>query len=134
MLHFAVIGALLFFGYEQMNPSPGSSERIVVTRALVDDLARQHQQRWSRPPTEPELAGLVDAYVRDEILYREGVSKRPKIRLWPVAAHVSTLPLGNRMHARRAPLAGRLEHAAHLVELGEQRVASSVGRICFSIR
>jgi len=31
MLHFAVIGALLFFGYEQMNPSPGSSERIVVT-------------------------------------------------------------------------------------------------------
>ena len=74
MLHFAVIGALLFFGYEQMNPSPGSSERIVVTRALVDDLARQHQQRWSRPPTEPELTGLVDAYVRDEILYREGVT------------------------------------------------------------
>jgi hypothetical protein len=74
MLHFALIGALLFFAYERMNPSQGSSERIVVTRALVDDLARQHQQRWSRAPSEQELAGLVDAYVRDEILYREGVA------------------------------------------------------------
>lgn len=73
MLHFALIGALLFFAYERMNPSQGSSERIVVTRALVDDLARQHQQRWSRPASEQELAGLVDAHVRNEILYREGV-------------------------------------------------------------
>ena len=74
MLHFALIGALLFFAYERMNPGQGSGERIVVTQALVDDLARQHQQRWSRPASEQELARLVDAYVRDEILYREGVA------------------------------------------------------------
>jgi hypothetical protein len=74
MLHFALIGALLFFAYDRLNPGQGAGERIVITQALVDDLSRQHQQRWSRPASEQELAGLVDSYVRDEILYREGVA------------------------------------------------------------
>ncbi|MCU0973282.1 MAG: peptidylprolyl isomerase, partial [Burkholderiales bacterium] len=39
-----------------------------------DALVREHQARWQRPPTEQELAGLVEAYIRDEILYREGTA------------------------------------------------------------
>jgi parvulin-like peptidyl-prolyl isomerase len=48
--------------------------RIVITQSIIDDIARQHQARWMRPPSEPELAGLVETQVRDEILYREGVA------------------------------------------------------------
>ena len=74
VLHFALIGALLFVAYGRMNPGAASGERIVVTRAIVEDLSRQHQARWMRAPSEPELASLVEAHVRDEILFREGVA------------------------------------------------------------
>jgi hypothetical protein len=75
MLHFLLIGALLFFAYGRLNPAdPASGERIVVSQALVDDLARQYQTRWMRPASEQELAGLVEAHVRDEIMFREGVA------------------------------------------------------------
>ena len=49
-------------------------ERIVVTQAMVDELAQQHQARWMRAATEQELASLVDAHVRDEVMYREGLT------------------------------------------------------------
>jgi peptidyl-prolyl cis-trans isomerase C len=74
LLHFALIGALLFIAYGRMNPAPLADQRIVVTRAVVDDLARQHQDRWQRPASAAELNSLVDAHVHDEILYREGLS------------------------------------------------------------
>lgn len=74
ILHFALIGALLFFAYGRMNPGAVAGERIVVTQAIVDDLARQHQGRLMRAPSEQELATLVEAHIRDEILFREGVA------------------------------------------------------------
>jgi len=74
MLHFVLIGALLFFVYGRLNPARAPERRIVVTQAIVDDLARRHQARWMRAPSEQELAHLVEAHVRDEILFREGVA------------------------------------------------------------
>ncbi len=74
ILHFALIGALLFLVYGRMNPGAAAGERIVITQAIVDDLARQYQARWMRAPSEQELADLVQAHVRDEILFREGVA------------------------------------------------------------
>jgi parvulin-like peptidyl-prolyl isomerase len=47
---------------------------MVVSEAMVDEMAREHEARWTRKPSDQELAGLVDAYVRDEILYREGLA------------------------------------------------------------
>jgi PPIC-type PPIASE domain len=74
ILHFLLIGGLLFVVYGRVAPMDKGGERIVVTQAMVDDLARQHQARWMRPATEQELANLVDAHVRDEIMYREGLA------------------------------------------------------------
>ncbi|URK87781.1 hypothetical protein LP421_08225 [Rhizobium sp. RCAM05350] len=31
---------------------------------------------WQRPPTEAELQGLIDAYVKEEVFYREGTDMR----------------------------------------------------------
>lgn len=72
VLHFAVIGILLFVGHGLVGEGRKADDRIVVTRATVDDIVRQHQARWNRPPGEQELTNLVEAHVRDEILYREG--------------------------------------------------------------
>lgn len=74
LLHFALIGVALFVVYGWMNPSGNAGERIVVTQAIVDDLARQYQARWMRPANEQELSNLIEAHVRDEILFREGVA------------------------------------------------------------
>jgi hypothetical protein len=52
-------------------PTSSDGNRITVDRAA---LATQFQATWSRPPTAVELNGLVDSYVRDEILFREGVA------------------------------------------------------------
>lgn len=74
VLHFLLIGALLFAAYSRLAPADEAGSRIVVTQALVDGLAAEHRARWSRPASEQELAALVDAWVRNEILYREGVA------------------------------------------------------------
>jgi parvulin-like peptidyl-prolyl isomerase len=73
ILHFLLIGLLLFVAYGRLAPVDKSGARIVVTQSTVDSIALEYQTRWSRPASEQELARLVDAYVRDEILYREGM-------------------------------------------------------------
>jgi parvulin-like peptidyl-prolyl isomerase len=75
VLHFLLIGLLLFAAYGWLAPADKSGARIVVTQPMVEAMALEYRTRWSRPPTEQELAALVDAYVRDEIFYREGVAQ-----------------------------------------------------------
>jgi hypothetical protein len=74
LLHFLLLGLALFAYYGRVAPDDDGKRRIVVTQAEVDLLATQFQGTWNRPPGPVELNGLVDSYVRDEILYREGVA------------------------------------------------------------
>lgn len=74
LLHFLLLGLALFVYYGRVAPDDDGKRRIVVTQAAVDLLATQFQGTWNRPPGPAELNGLVDSYVRDEILYREGVA------------------------------------------------------------
>jgi hypothetical protein len=74
VLHFLLIGGAIFAAYGLIAPRGNDGARIVVSQGVVDALVREHQGRWQRPPVEQELAGLVEGYVRDEILYREGAA------------------------------------------------------------
>lgn len=74
LLHFLLMGLLLFLLYGQVAPPSAEGNRITVSRAVIAALATQFQATWSRPPTAVELNGLVESYVRDEILFREGVA------------------------------------------------------------
>lgn len=75
LLHFLMLGALLFALYAWLNRDslPGGGE-IVVDRPRVEALAGEFQRTWQRPPSREELKGLVDAWVRDEMMYREGLA------------------------------------------------------------
>src|SRR3954466_13067906 len=72
MLHFLLIGVALFGLYRWVSPAD-SGGRIVITQGVVDDLITQHVAARGREPSTTELNHLIESYVRDEILYREGV-------------------------------------------------------------
>jgi hypothetical protein len=75
LLHFAVLGLGLFASYRLISNDDGSStQEIVVDAPRIAALAEQFVRTWRRPPTREELDGLVQSYVRDEVLYREGLA------------------------------------------------------------
>jgi hypothetical protein len=72
LVQFLVLGGLLFLYFEWRGGGSGpGSTRIVVTPGLVQHLASGFARTWQRPPTDAELKGLVDDYVKDEIATRE---------------------------------------------------------------
>lgn len=75
LLHFLLIGALLFVLFEVLR-SPGdvSDRRIVITQSDIEALQANFARTWQRPPTMQELPGLIEEKVRGEIAYREAVA------------------------------------------------------------
>lgn len=74
LVHFLLIGLGLFVLYGRVATEGSDSRTIEVSTARVQDLSRQYQAVWSRPPTATELQGLIDTYVHDEVMYREGLA------------------------------------------------------------
>jgi len=73
LVHFLALGALLFLVFQWWGGGPGSS-RIVITPGQIDALVVGFTRTWQRPPTERELKGLIDDYVREEIAVREAMA------------------------------------------------------------
>ena len=75
LLHFLVLGGLLFvlFGLTQ-GPEQEGTRQIRVTAAQVEQLAAQFSRTWMRPPTDEELAGLIERHIRGEVFYREALA------------------------------------------------------------
>jgi hypothetical protein len=74
LIHFLIIGALMFAAYSWLNPDTTADDRrIMVNAAIVDRLVQGWTRQWRRPPDENELAGLVREHLREEILYREAM-------------------------------------------------------------
>src|SRR4051812_33556645 len=72
LFHFLLLGALIFFiAGRSRNIAARSGEKIVVTQSQIESMVVGFSRTWMRPPTQGELQGLVDDYVRDEVLYRE---------------------------------------------------------------
>lgn len=75
LLHFFILGAMLFALYQFLNDNPKfSANEIVLSQSGVDNLVFAFQKTWQRQPTEEELQSLIDNWLREEIMYREGVA------------------------------------------------------------
>jgi hypothetical protein len=74
LVHFLLIGLGLFVLYGRVAIEGSDSRTIEVSSARVQDLSQQYQAVWSRPPTATELQGLIDTYIHDEVMYREGLA------------------------------------------------------------
>jgi len=73
LVHFLLLGGLLFLFFEWRGGSGPGSSRIAITPGLIEHVASGFSRTWQRPPTDAELKGLIDDYVKEEIATREAV-------------------------------------------------------------
>jgi hypothetical protein len=73
LLQFLALGAMLFGLYGLAGKrSAEAPEKIVVSASRVANLGDGFARTWRRLPNQPELQGLIEDYIRDEVFYREG--------------------------------------------------------------
>ncbi len=75
LFHFLLIGAGIYSVYALYGTSEEgiANNTIVVDSGRIDLFISAWEQRWNRPPTEQELNGLINQFIREDILYREAV-------------------------------------------------------------
>lgn len=75
LFQFIVLGALLFGLYTLFaDNQEAEGKQIVVSSQQIDLLASLWEKQWRRPPMPEELNGLVESYIREEVLYREALA------------------------------------------------------------
>jgi hypothetical protein len=74
LVHFLILGALLFLLFAARKEVSTTGNNIVVTHGVIQSLSTNFQRVWQRPPTQKELDSLIQDYIKDEIYYREAVS------------------------------------------------------------
>jgi hypothetical protein len=71
-LHFLVLGAVLFLFLRWLNPPPRPTVGP-LPQARIDNLQREWFSTTGRPPSEAQLARMVEAELDREILFQEAL-------------------------------------------------------------
>lgn len=71
LLRLLAAGAVLWLLLDRLAPS---SERIVVGQDVRRALRADLQRRTGRPPSDAEARAALDAWIEDELLYREALA------------------------------------------------------------
>jgi PPIC-type PPIASE domain len=74
LVQFLALGAALFAASVPVGNRPGGDDRIVVPVGRIEQLAAGFARTWRRPPTQEELRGLVEDFVREELASREATA------------------------------------------------------------
>jgi peptidyl-prolyl cis-trans isomerase C len=76
LLHFLLIGLALFVVYRYMNrgQSGDVNHQILISLDDIRQLDISFVSQWHRQPTPEEFRGLVEGFIRQEVLYREGLA------------------------------------------------------------
>lgn len=75
LAQFLGLALMIFLTYGALNGSETRRpDRIVVSRAKIEQLASYFAMTQQRPPTASDLKGLIDDYVKEEIYYREALA------------------------------------------------------------
>lgn len=75
LLHFVLIGIALFAGWRVLHPEPARdlSKRIVVSEGDLRQMSTAWLAQGRPPPTPEQMQGLVESWIREEILFREAL-------------------------------------------------------------
>ena len=72
LLHFVLLGALIFSVDAVLHPPPKDEKVITVTKAMRQSFIDNFDEDKSRVPSDAELEKMIESWVASEILYREG--------------------------------------------------------------
>ena len=77
LLHFLLLGGVLFAAYAYFERGPGGAEPSKQIRLTPDDvlaMGTYFQSQWRRTPTPEEFGHLVENKIQEEVLYREALA------------------------------------------------------------
>src|SRR5271169_3876602 len=77
LLHFLLLGVVLFGVYAYMHRGRGGFESSRQIKLSLDELAQMDmyfESQWHRQPTAAEFQAMVEDKVREEVLYREALA------------------------------------------------------------
>ncbi|MEK1934151.1 MAG: peptidylprolyl isomerase [Pararhizobium sp.] len=74
LVHFLLLALLIFAGYGLLGAdAEDQPDSIVVPASKIEQMAIVFTKTWQRSPTAEELKGLIDDYVKEEILVRQAL-------------------------------------------------------------
>ena len=74
LLHFLAIGLALFGLYAALHSGNREPATIVVGERQIAVMREVFERTWRRPPSGEDEKAMIDNYVREEVLYREGIA------------------------------------------------------------
>jgi len=76
LVQFLIIGACIYGAYALFGVAEEDfrDTTIRVDSNRINAMISQWEKRWNRLPTRKEIDGLIQAYIREDVLYRQAVA------------------------------------------------------------
>lgn len=72
LLHFCILGGLIFAIDHVLHPPAQDDKTIVISRNMQQAFIKGFSEDGDRVPTEEQINNMINSWVGSEILYREG--------------------------------------------------------------
>jgi len=76
LFHFLLIGIFLFLLFDWVKPSYQEQDKIIIDDEIIARSIYLFRNDWGRQPTPEELEGLIERYIRQEVLYRQALKMK----------------------------------------------------------
>ena len=74
LLHFLLIGAVIFFVYDRVGDPVEINNRIVISQSDLNILAADWIRRTGRPPSPQQVEQQLQQFIREQVLSREAIN------------------------------------------------------------
>lgn len=76
LVQFLIIGACIYGAYAFFGTPEEDfrDTRVHVDSARINGFISEWESRWNRPPTRDEIDGLIQSYIKEDVLYRQAVA------------------------------------------------------------
>ena len=76
LIQFLIVGAGIYAAYAMFGtPEENFRDTLVhVDSNRINAFISEWESRWNRPPTQQEIDGLIQSYIREDVLYRQAVA------------------------------------------------------------
>jgi len=76
LIQFLIIGACIYGAFALFGTPEEDfrDTRVHVDSARINAFISEWESRWNRPPTREEIDGLIQSYIKEDVLYRQAVA------------------------------------------------------------